>query len=110
MLEFLINGLCRDQILHFIHSLLSKVEDVKLEALVFWELLAFGWILRRVLQLSWEQLYALERGEKLLLLLHLVLAHDLADGDLQRSQTADMSDVQVQETLEGKSLTDVSTV
>ena len=83
---------------------------MKLEALVFWELLAFGWILRRVLQLSWEQLNVLERGEKLLLLLHLVLAHYLADGDLQRSETADMSDEHVQETLEGKSLTDVSTV
>ena len=46
-----------------------------------------------------------ESIDKLLLLLHFELAHDLANRELERAQAADVGDVDVQKTLERGPLT-----
>ena len=76
---------------------------MKLEAFLVIKLSVLRW----VLDLVREEIHFLECGQKLLLLFHLIFAHDLANRNLERSQTTDMSDVHVQETLQGEALADV---
>ena len=77
--------------------------NVQLEAL----LLRKHNVLRGVLRLTGVELDLVKFVDQLLLLFHFGLAHDLANGELERAQAADVGDVDMQQTVQSGPLTDV---
>ena len=69
--------------------------DVKLEALVLTKFDIFRW----VLLLIREHFNFTQRFDELLLLTHLFVAHDLANRNFEGSQAANVSNIDMKQTL-----------
>lgn len=95
VIQFLSDCLSWDQVFHLVDNLLRQVIDVKLEAMFFRQFYIFRW----VLLLIGEHFNFTELFDELLLLTHLFVAHDLANRNFKGSQAANVSNIDMKQTL-----------